>query len=253
MYKTIMDKSMISEWERHGCIGVLTINSPPHNYFEGFQFALLEDLKRWTDDASLKGMIITGKGRHFSAGFDREDLFKMRNAELFIEELRKNIAIDSYIEELPIPVVAAITGVCFGAGLELALSCHIRVCSEKILLSFPETGYGIIPGFNGAIRLPGKIGACRALEMVLAGKIINADEALEMGIVDFVVPLRKVFDFSLSLLEKIVDKNSINVIHSIMKSLNNTRKMPFEAATEKETEICANLISAMHKMLQERN
>ena len=75
----------------------------------------------------------------------------------------------------------------------------------------------------------------------------------EVAIVDFVVPLKKVFDFSLSLLENIVAKNSINVIHSIMKSLNNTRKMPFEAATEKETEICAHLTSAMHKRLKERN
>jgi enoyl-CoA hydratase/carnithine racemase len=248
-----METSVISEWERHGCIGVLTINNPPQNYLEGFQLALLEDLKRWTNDASLKGMIITGKGRHFCAGFDKEDLFKMTNRELLLEELRKNNAIPYYIEELPIPVVAAIAGVCFGAGLELALSCHIRVCSEKVLLSFPETGYGIIPGLNGAIRLPGKIGACRALEMVLAGKIINADEALELGIVDFVLPSKKVFDFSLSLLEKTVNKNSIDVIRSIMKSVNNTRKMPFEAATEKETEIFANLVFARHKMLQERN
>lgn len=248
-----MKKSIISEWERHGCIGVLTINNPPQNYLEGFQLALLEDLKRWTNDASLKGMIITGKGRHFCAGFDKEDLFKMTNGELFLEELKKNNAIPYYIEELPIPVVAAITGVCFGAGLELALSCHIRVCSEKVLLSFPEAGYGIIPGLNGAIRLQGKIGACRALEMVLAGKIIHADEALELGIVDFVVPSKEVFDFSLSLLEKTVDEKSINVIRSIMKSVNNTRKMPFEVATEKETEIFANLFFARNKMLQERN
>jgi enoyl-CoA hydratase/carnithine racemase len=245
-----MEKSVISEWERRGCIGVLTINNPPQNYFEGFQLALLEDLKRWTNDSSLKGIIITGKGRHFCAGFDKEDLFNMTSGGLFLEELRKNIAILYYIEELPIPVVSAVKGVCFGAGLELALSCHIKVCSDKALLSFPETGYGIIPSLNGVIRLPGKIGSCRALEMVLAGKIIHADEALELGIVDFVVPSKDVFDFSLRLLEKTVDEKSINVIHSIMKSVHNTLKMPFESATEKETQMCASLTK--YRILQER-
>ena len=238
-----MEKSAVSEWERHGCIGVLTINNPPQNYLEGFQLARLEDLKRWTSDVSLKGIIITGKGRHFCAGFNKEDFFNLTDRELFLEELKKNIAISYYIESLPVPVVAAIRGVCFGAGLELALSCHIKVCSEKALLSFPETGYGIIPSINGAIRLSGNIGDCRALEMVLAGKIIHADEALDLGIVDFVVPSKDVHDFALTLLEKTVAEKSVKVISSIMQSVNNARKMPFETATEKETQMCAILTS----------
>ena len=71
-----MEKSCISEWELQDDIGVLTINNPPQNYLEGFKLAHLADLKRWTEDDSLKGMIITGKGRHFCAGFNKEDLFK---------------------------------------------------------------------------------------------------------------------------------------------------------------------------------
>jgi enoyl-CoA hydratase len=246
-----MEKSIISEWEQHGNIGVLTINNPPQNYLEGFRLALLPDLKRWTDNDSLRGMIVTGKGRHFCAGFDREDLFKMTDGMTLLEEIRKSNEIPYYVENLPIPVVAAIAGVCFGAGLEIALSCHIKVCSEKALLSFPETGYGIIPGLNGAIRLPGQIGICRALEMVLAGKIIHSDEALELGLVDYVVPPKEVFAFSLNLLKKMISARPIGVVHAVMKSLNNTRKLPFDAATKEETGLFSRLVLARTKIMQD--
>lgn len=249
----IMETSKISEWELHGNFGVLTINNPPQNYLEKFKLADLQDLKRWTDSDSLKGMIITGKGRHFCGGFNKEDFSKITDGKIFLEELKKSNEIPYYLEDLPIPVVAAISGVCFGAGLELALSCHIRVCSEKALLSFPETGYGIIPGLNGTVRLPRQIGICRSMEIVLAGKIIHADEALELGIVDYVVPSKEVFDFSLSLLEKTTGHKPINVIHSIMKSLNNTRKLPFDASTEEETKLFSKLVLSQHKNRQESN
>ncbi len=246
-----METSRIAEWELHGNFGVLTISNPPQNYLEEFKLAHLSDLQRWTDSDVLRGMIITGKGRHFCAGFNKDDLFKMNGKEQLLEELRKSNEILYHIEEMPVPVVAAIKGVCFGGGMELALSCHIRVCSDKALLSFPETEHGIIPGLNGSVRLPGQIGQCRSLEMVLAGKVIHADEALELGIVDYVVPSKEVFDFSLSLLEKTTGDKPINVIRSIMKSVNNTRKLPFDEATAEETGIFSKLVLAQHKLRQE--
>ena len=100
------------------------------------------------------------------------------------------------------PLWQQLQGVCFGGGLELALSCHIKVCSDKALLVLSRDRIGIIPGLNGAVRLPGKIGLCSSLEMVLAGNIIHADEALELGLVDYVVPSKEVFEFSLRFLEK---------------------------------------------------
>lgn len=239
-----MEKSRIAEWELAGDFGVLTINNPPQNYLQEFTLANLPDLKRWTDDPSLRGIIITGKGRHFCAGFDKEDLYKASGKEGLLEEIRKSNAIAHYLEDLPIPVVAAMKGACFGAGLELALSCHIRVCSEKALLSFPETGYGILPGLNGSIRLPRQIGLCKSLEIVLGGKIIHSDEALELGIVDYVVPSKEVFEFSLSLLKNINLDRPINIVHSVMRSLNNARKVGFDAATEEETKLFSKLVIA---------
>lgn len=248
-----MKKSLISEWERHGSFGVLTISNPPQNYIEKFKFVELSDLKRWTEDNTLKGMILTGRGRHFCAGFNKEDLFGATDGKAFLEVLKKNNEIPYYFEELSVPVVAAIKGVCFGAGLELALSCHIRVCSEKALMSFPETGYGIIPGLNGAIRLGKKIGLCHAMEMVLAGKIIHSDEALEMGIVDYIVPSKEVFGFSLNLLEKLTRDRQNDVIHSVMKSLNNSRKLTLDEAAEEETKMFASLVVGKLKLEQKSN
>jgi enoyl-CoA hydratase/carnithine racemase len=248
-----METSGISQWELHGDLGVLTINNPPQNYLDEFKLVLLPDLERWTNNDSLKGMVVTGKGRHFCAGFNKEDLFNVKDEKTLINNLQDSNNVLYYLDKLPIPVVAAVKGVCFGGGLELALSCHIKVCSDKALLSFPETGIGIIPGFNGTVKLPRQIGLNHALDVVLAGKVLHADEALEMGIVDYVVPQKEVFDFSLTLLEKITVDRPVNVIHSIMKSLNNTKRLPFDAATEEETAIFAKLVLAQQKMIQDRN
>lgn len=242
-----MEKSMISEWELQGSLGVLTINNPPQNYLEEFKLVALEDLKRWTDSDSLKGIVLTGKGRHFCAGFNKEDLYRTKDVKGLAEMLQNNNEILSFLEEIPIPVVAAMNGVCFGGGFELALSCDLRVCGDKALLSFPETGIGIIPGKNGTIRLPKRIGLYHAMELVLEGKIIHADEALALGLVDYVVPAKEVLDFSLRLLERLTSDRPINVIHAIMKSLNNARKLPYFAATQEETKLFATLVLARHE------
>jgi enoyl-CoA hydratase len=243
-----MEKSRISEWELHDNFGVLTINNPPQNYLEDFKLADLRDIQRWTDNDSLRGIVITGKGRHFCAGFNKEDLYKTKGKEDLLEQLREGNQIVNYLENLPIPVVAAIKGVCFGGGLELALSCDIRVCSEKALLSFPETGIGIIPGLNGTVRLPRQIGLCNALNIVLGGSIVHADEALELGIVDYVVPTKEVYEFSLNLLKDINYDKPVAIIHSVMKSLHNARNLTFDAATEEETKMFSGLVMEQHKV-----
>lgn len=239
-----MEKSRISEWELHDNFGVLTINNPPQNYLEGFKLADLEDLKRWTDNDSLRGIVITGKGRHFCAGFNKEDLYRRKGKEGLLEQLREGNQIVNYLENLPVPVVAAIRGVCFGGGLELALSCDIRVCGEKALLSFPETGIGIIPGLNGTVRLPRQIGLCKALNIVLGGSVVHADEALGLGIVDHVVPTKEVFEFSLNLLEGINYDKPVAIVNSVMKSLHNARDLTFDEATEEETKLFSELVLA---------
>ncbi|MEN8263453.1 MAG: enoyl-CoA hydratase/isomerase family protein [Nitrospirota bacterium] len=237
-----MEKSKISEWELHGNIGVLTLSNPPQNYLVEPEFVDMSDLKRWTDNDSLKGIIIRGKGRHFCAGFDKEEIFKITDKSVLRDALRRSEKTLYYLEDLPVPVVGAITGVCFGAGLELVLSCDIRVCSEKSLLSFPETEFGLIPGFNGTIRLPKRLGIGYPMELILSAKTIHADEALQNGIVDYLVPSKEVFDFSLNLLEKYTATTPVNVLHAAMKAVNNARKLPKDAASKEETSLVAGLV-----------
>ena len=246
-----MERSKISEWELHGAIGVLTLSNPPQNYLHEPEFVDLNDLIRWTSDEALKGMIIRGKGRHFCAGFNREEIFKITDKSFLYDALRRSEQILYYLEDLPIPVVGAITGVCFGAGLELVLSCDIRVCSDKALLSFPETEFGIVPGFNGTVRLPKRIGISYPLELILTAKTIHADEALKMGIVDYVVSSKEVFEYSLKLLEGYTATTPIHVLHAAMKALNNARKLPKEAASREETNLVAGLV--LEKMKKTAN
>ncbi len=237
-----MEKSKITEWELIGDIGVLTLSNPPQNYLVEPEFVDLSDLKRWTDNDSLKGIIIRGKGRHFCAGFDKEEIFKITDKSVLHDALRRSEKTLYYLEDLPVPVVGAITGVCFGAGLELVLSCDIRVCSEKSLLSFPETEFGLIPGFNGTIRLPKRLGVGYPMELILSAKTIHADEALQNGIVDYLVPSKEVFDFSLDLLKKYTADTPVNVLHAVMKAVNNARKLPKDAASKEETGLVAGLV-----------
>ena len=235
------------EWELHGDIGVLTLSNPPQNYINEPEFVDLNDLKSWTDNDSLKGMIIRGKGRHFCAGFNREEIFKITDRSFLYDSLRKSEKILYYLEDLPIPVIGAITGVCFGAGLELVLSCDIRVCSNKALLAFPETEFGIIPGFNGTIRLPKRLGIRHPMEMIMTGKTLHSDEALSIGVVDYVVPSKEVFDYSLNLLEKYA-RTPVSVIHAAMKAVNNARKLPWNVASKEETNLVAGLVLEKIKM-----
>jgi len=237
-----MEKSKISEWQLHGDFGILTLSNPPQNYLNEPEFVKLSDLQKWTDNDSLRGIVIKGKGRHFCAGFNREEIFKITDKKFLHDALRKSEKILYYLEDIPIPVVAAITGVCFGAGLELVLSCDIRVCSEKALLSFPETEFGIVPGFNGTIRLPKRIGMRHVMEMIMTGRTMGAAEALSAGIVDFTAPPKEVFEFALNLLDKYTADTPINVIHSAMKAVNNARKLPRDIASKEETNLVAGLV-----------
>ncbi len=231
----------MAEWELVDDYGVLTLNNPPQNYLAEPEFVDLSDLKRWTSNESLRGLIVTGKGRHFCAGGDRENIFGAQGAEALQDSVRKGKELFNYIWDLPIPVVAAIKGACLGGGLELALSCHVRICSEKSVLSFPETGLGIMPGLHGTVKLPGIVGMAKAIDMLLTAKTIDAEEALRLKLVDYVVPAKEVFDYSLDFLKKLTGDKPVSVIRAVVQAFINARKYSEDEAVAKVSDLFCQL------------
>jgi len=228
-----METSKIVEWETVDDFGVITINNPPQNFLTEPEIVRLSDLQRWTSNESLKGLIIQGKGRHFSAGADKNNIMTAPDEEGIKSNLDKGKKVLNYLWDLPVPTVAAIKGVCMGGGLEVALSCHIRVCSEKSLFSFPESGLGIMPGLHGTVKLPGLVGMANAIDMLLTAKTIDAQEALKLKLVDYVVPAKEVFDYSLDLLKKLTGNKPVSVINAVVNSFINARKYSEDEAVEK--------------------
>ncbi|ELI7902084.1 fatty acid oxidation complex subunit alpha FadJ [Yersinia enterocolitica] len=141
--------------------------------------------------SQLQGLvIISGKPDSFIAGADITMIAACRTAQDARILAQKGQSILAQIAAFPVPVVAAIHGACLGGGLELALACHSRICSQddKTVLGLPEVQLGLLPGSGGTQRLPRLVGVSRALDMILTGRQIRARQALKMGLVDGVVP-----------------------------------------------------------------
>jgi enoyl-CoA hydratase/carnithine racemase len=235
-------------WERKGNIGVLSINNPPGNLIEEPEFLDMKWLAECLEDISLKGILIQGTGRHFSAGADMNRLRKLAQDEaIMLKKMSVGKNLIRFIEQIDIPVVAAVTGACFGAGFEIALACHIRICSENALFAFPETNYGIMPGMGGTVLLSKLIGPGKAAEVILSGDIIDAQQALKLKLTDYVVPVGKIREFSLNYLEKMTYGRDTVVIRSVMRSLHNAQTLSFEKALDKETKLfCSLAVKSMH-------
>lgn len=143
-------------------------------------------------DKSITGLLlISGKKGSFVAGADINMLASCKTAEEATALSRQGQVIFDQLESLPVPVVAAIDGPCLGGGLELAMACHARVCSDstKTALGVPEVQLGLLPGGGGTQRLPKLVGIQKALDMMLTGKQLRAKQALKAGLVNEVVPI----------------------------------------------------------------
>ncbi|MFT5296588.1 MAG: 3-hydroxyacyl-CoA dehydrogenase/enoyl-CoA hydratase/3-hydroxybutyryl-CoA epimerase, partial [Colwellia sp.] len=150
-----------------------------------------EVLKEIRNDNTIKGIVLlSGKTDSFVAGADINMLASCKSASEATALSRQGQMIFDQIESLSIPVVAAINGACLGGGLELAMACHARICSDsgKTALGLPEVQLGLLPGSGGTQRLPKLVGIQKALDMMLTGKQLRAKQALKAGLVVDVVP-----------------------------------------------------------------
>lgn len=142
-------------------------------------------------DTSITGVVLcSGKKDSFVAGADINMINDCKTTAEVISLTRQGQMIFSQLEQLTVPIVAAINGACLGGGLELAMACHARVCSDnpKTALGLPEVQLGLLPGGGGTQRLPKLVGVQKALDMMLTGKQLRAKQALKAGLVNDVVP-----------------------------------------------------------------
>jgi enoyl-CoA hydratase len=202
--------------EIQGPIAVLTINRPEKRNAVNNQTvedidAALEKIEKNPD---LRVMILTGAGdKAFVAGADVNELAK-RDTLLGRSETRRRQEVYTRIEQLEIPSIAAINGWAVGTGLEIAMACSMRVASEKAKMGQPEVKLGITPGAGGTQRLPRLVGLGRALEMILTGDPVTAEEAKAMGLVNRVVPHDQVLAEAKKLAETIAARPKLAIQYS---------------------------------------
>jgi enoyl-CoA hydratase len=174
--------------ERDGAVGIVTLNRP--SALNALSSALLHDvidgLLALENDQSIKSIVLTGGQRAFSAGADIKemseigpiDALKAGNLDIF----------DQIYSKIKKPIIAAISGYCFGGGLELAMICDILIAGENARLGQPEINIGVMPGAGGTQRLTRAVGKYKAMDLILTGRQITAHEAYDFGLISRVVP-----------------------------------------------------------------
>ena len=189
-------------------VATVTINHPPANVLTPLGLRELEStLDDLLNDDPTKVIIITGTGRFFIAGADIRML-----AEIESKPKGKKLAVTGQkifnkIADSPKPIIAAINGICLGGGLELALSCHIRLAAEGIQLGLPEVNLGLIPGFGGTQRLLRLIGQSKATEMILTGDPLSAVDGKTCGLISEVFSDKDLMSQAIGLAGRIASKS----------------------------------------------
>lgn len=170
-------------------VAIIAINNPPANVLGRAVFQEIDAAVRgYLQDPAVRGIVLTGEGANFAAGADIREIAQLKDANSGERMALEAQKLGDLIAGADLPIIAAINGYCFGGGCELVLSCSLRVASDKARIGQPEIKIGIIPGMGGTQRLARLVGTAKALEMILTGDPISAQEALQIGMVNMVVP-----------------------------------------------------------------
>jgi enoyl-CoA hydratase len=196
--------------DRNGFVAILTLNRPdklnalsPEHLRE-----LADDLETLNADTEVRVCVLTGGAKVFAAGADIEAMAKASPVDIYVRKTRQ---LWQRIWSLDKPLIAAVNGVAFGGGCELAMSCDLIVAGESARFGQPEIKLGIMPGAGGTQRLARAVGPYRAMEMVLTGEPMSAREALAAGLVNRVVADDKVLDEALKLAQIISERPPVAV------------------------------------------
>ncbi|MAO67631.1 MULTISPECIES: fatty acid oxidation complex subunit alpha FadJ [Idiomarina] len=252
------DKAFTMEVRDDG-VAVVTIDVPGESMNtlkDSFAEEVGSLMNRLESDDSVKGVVfISGKPGSFIAGADINMIDGCENAVDAESLARKGQAMFDRIEQLNVPVVAAINGACLGGGLELAMACHVRICTDnsKTALGLPEVKLGLLPGSGGTQRLPELVGVQQGLTMILTGKELRAKQAKKAGLVAEVVPQSILLDVAVEHALKRKPKSTKPPLKGMSKVLEATRfgrDIIFKKAGEQAQKKAHGNYPAIDKIIQ---
>jgi enoyl-CoA hydratase/carnithine racemase len=195
--------------QNHGVV-VLTLDNPPLNLNTFVTLdKLLSACRDIAADERVRAVVVTGSGsKAFCAGSDVSEFPHVRDDVVSRKLARENAAFTA-LEELPMPVLAALNGVALGGGAEIALACDIRIMDETARIGFPEVKLGIFPGSGGIFRLPRLVGPAKAYELLYTGELIDAHEAHRIGLVNRLTPAGHVLSAAVALAETLATRPAL--------------------------------------------
>lgn len=251
--KSLMDNGEI-QVERKSKIALVTINRvSKKNAFDESMFSALEQVTDKLKQDLPRVIIITGAGRAFSAGFDISpgnplvadfmkvfDSHSIETARKLVNRIRR--AVDGFTA-LPVPIIAAINGLAYGGGMELATRCDLRVMDQTAQLCFSEVSLGLMPDWGGGPYLTKLVGSSMAAELILTARTLDADEAARIGLVNRISDTGESVNEALRLAEQIA-KNGPKAVRHALSVIRQSQGLTLEKALELEAATAAELIAS---------
>lgn len=196
-----------------GRVGLITLEIPKKRNALSKQVVaeMLEALRKFETDGEIRVVVVTGSSGAFCAGADISEVVGLKSGLEFYHWVRNVQKLFLAIEDMPKPVIAAVNGVAMGGGMELCLACDLRIAAEGVIFGVPEINIGVLPAAGGMSRLPRLVGLGVAKELIYTGRRVTSSEALQIGLVNQVVPDGQVLDAALQLAETIAAKAPITL------------------------------------------
>ncbi|MBU1275479.1 MAG: enoyl-CoA hydratase/isomerase family protein, partial [Proteobacteria bacterium] len=228
-------------------VGVFTLCNPPANALsQELKDEFLMRLAEISSNEAVRALIITGAGdKFFAAGADVPSLLELDHDS----GLQRILKIRDFYEGVAAfekPVIGSINGICMGGGLELALCCDIRVAADHARLGLPEVGLGIIPGAGGTQRLPRIVGPGWANCLLMTGQHINAQDALRIGLVQAVSPLKNLHETAFTIAKKIADNGPV-AVRAVKKASATNMQHTLQEGLEFESRLFAEVCGTADK------
>jgi enoyl-CoA hydratase len=239
-----MESTLVTT-ERRGPIELIRLNRPDKlNALTREMILTLTDIFKQIDQQpDVRAIILSGAGEQaFCSGTDIEELAAVTGHEQALELSERGQQLCNQIEMSSVPVIAAVNGIAAGGGCELALACHLRIAATTARFSLPETKLGVIPGYGGTRRLPRELGQGRALELMLTGRNLSAEEALACGLINRVTKPGDLLSEAESLALEIARLAPL-AIRACLKAVIRGDELPLAEGLRLEAELFASLFA----------